>query len=354
MNRFEKVLIYFHSGTGNALLTSQWIASESESLGVPAKIYSIDNNFIPEAPDFTPNTLIYFVYPTHGFNASPAMLKFVRRFPKAKGASFFLANTRAGGKFFKLFTPGVNGLALWAPMFMLLSKGMRFAGMKSVDMPSNWISIHPALPKKWTKEISERWENKTREFTRKALSGIKVYGRALADLPIDIFLFPISIMYYFVGRFALAKTFVYNSKCDGCGVCAENCPVGAIKLNKAGKPYWRFKCESCMRCMNICPKKAIESSHLLFGIYVAMSGLIPANLILNYAGLPHTFALEAAQYAANCALKLSIVFIIYQVCSKALKNSIWNKIVEKTSLTNYWSRYLAPGLKLKDFRSHKH
>lgn len=50
------------------------------------------------------------------------------------------------------------------------------------------------------------------------------------------------------------------SRCVGCGVCAKNCPVGNIALDK-GRALPRGNCVFCYRCVNACPKQAI----VLFG-----------------------------------------------------------------------------------------
>ncbi len=46
-----------------------------------------------------------------------------------------------------------------------------------------------------------------------------------------------------------------NSKCTGCGLCAEKCPTQAISRNDL-KLADSKKCISCMRCVALCPQGA--------------------------------------------------------------------------------------------------
>ena len=49
---------------------------------------------------------------------------------------------------------------------------------------------------------------------------------------------------------------VYSPRCDGCGVCVDECPVGAIAVSVLAT-IDTFACTGCGRCVAACPTQAI-------------------------------------------------------------------------------------------------
>lgn len=54
----------------------------------------------------------------------------------------------------------------------------------------------------------------------------------------------------------MAQIAVLERKCTGCGLCAKNCPFGAIDM-KDGKPELNAACKVCGICVKNCPQNAI-------------------------------------------------------------------------------------------------
>ena len=54
----------------------------------------------------------------------------------------------------------------------------------------------------------------------------------------------------------MAMITVLERKCDGCGLCADSCPFGAIALAN-GIARMNSACKNCGTCLKACPKQAI-------------------------------------------------------------------------------------------------
>lgn len=259
---YQNLLIIYYSGTGNARRTSEWIIEKARESGINSYLYSFPQFLRGQFPELNGKTLIGICSATHGFNLPHSVLKMIFRFRLFHGSDIFLVNTRAGMKLSKLFLPGLSGLAQILPALVLWIKGYRVVGMRPVDLPSNWISLHPGLKQKVVSSMVSHWKNKVDKFADDLFKGKRIYLPAFVSLPFDLLIAPVAVGYYFVGRYILAKTFFASDKCNDCMLCIKACPTRSIVL-KDNRPYWKLTCESCMHCMNFCPQRAVETSHSL-------------------------------------------------------------------------------------------
>ena len=343
MDKWKSLYIFYISGTGNAKASSEWIKDEAEKAGLRTVVQQIDRLENIEMPAVDEKALIGFAFPTHGFNAAPIMIKFIAGFPGGLGREVFLLNTRAGMKIYKLFMPGLSGVALLLPAFLLRIKGYWCIGFRPVDLPSNWIPLHPGLKRKVIESIFGRCEKIVRRFTIKILSGEKVY-RGLYSIPVDLLISPIALGYYIGGRFFLSKTFIANYNCNNCGICIRECPTSSIKLVN-DRPYWKLSCESCMRCMNRCPLKAIEAAHgmatAFWLIFTAINTRIIISLI-NILGIrPEVWWWKLASQAISIAGMVLISAFLYRIMHYVMGYKPVRYLIRFTSLTAlpFWRRY---------------
>lgn len=54
------------------------------------------------------------------------------------------------------------------------------------------------------------------------------------------------------------KPHIPPSKCEGCGVCHQNCPVGAIQIASGHAEIDHELCIRCYCCHELCPQKIVE------------------------------------------------------------------------------------------------
>ncbi len=332
----KKICIFFFSGTGNAKRVALWIAESAAENGIGCHLYNISHEPLKRNPDIDSDALLIFISPIHGFNYPKITLDFIRTFPGGNNR-VVLMNTRGGMKIGSWVTPGLTGIAFYLSSFWLRNKGYRITGQIPYDMPSNWISLHPALNENTVQYIHQTNNDRLKKHFRILLEGKKLF-LSRKEIIQDVLVAPVSLLYYFAGRFIIAKTFYANQHCNNCGTCIKECPVSAIKQIK-GRPFWTIHCESCMHCMNFCPHKAIDVSHSLLALTFILYTVI-MGVFYRYAlkGFELHFLIKLI--IANLVF-FFILLLLYRVQHLLLKNKMAATIIAHISLTYYqfWGRY---------------
>lgn len=347
---YTDLLLYFFSGTGNTYRTAMWMAETAQQQGLPARVVPLD---AAQPADLTgPGQLIGLLSPTHAFCAPWAMIAFALRLPPGNGRSAFTLLTRAGMIFGSTLIPGLEGSGAYLLALILALKGYRVVGVRGLDLPVSWTPLIPGYSQDKAEAILARARPVADAFLQAILSGKR---RFLSLLPLffGLLLLPVTFLYLVMGRFFLAKLFYANDRCNGCGLCAQSCPVQGIRMRgkEPPRPYWTFFCESCTRCYNFCPQKAVETSYPLGAILFYLANIPLAALLLDWlarwlvqtAGWKGTLVETVLQYP----FKLLSIAVGYFLFSLAMRIPWVNRGITLLTPSHYYHRYQSPGTKLK-------
>ena len=224
-------MIFYFSGTGN----SAWAARQLARLTGDE---ACDITVLNQLPDLTNARQIGFAFPVYAWGAPEIMADFAKKLPKVQSFTFGLCTCGGdAGHTMKRF-----------------SRLHPLSSSYSLVMPNNYIigsdtdeegEIHQKIT-----AARAGLERISGEIRRQE-PVYRVHEGGLAGLKSGLVNFGFN-------RFARsAKPFFAGDSCNGCGLCAANCPAHAIAL-RDGKPTWAAQCYQCLRCINQCPQQAIQ------------------------------------------------------------------------------------------------
>jgi Pyruvate/2-oxoacid:ferredoxin oxidoreductase delta subunit len=352
---YRGATVYFYTGTRNSYRVAVWMAAALADEEATITLRPIEAADLAEEIGDSAPAILVLVMPTHGFTTPWAMLHFLFGLPRRRGTDAVVVATRAGMRMGSLYTPGFEGTATLLVAIVLALKGYRIRGTAGIDMPSNWIALHPGLAPKTVSGIVNRARERTARFMSVIVSGKRRFANWPASL-LGLLVLPISAAYLFIGRLFLAKLFFASDHCTGCGLCAEHCPNAAIEMRGSGKdarPYWTFHCESCMRCIGYCPPRAVEASHFLaIGTYL-LAGTIPAAAALAWLAVRVPFLgflSHVPGWILGSAKALVVLALIYPLFHRLLRIRGVNWFFTHATLTHYYRRYHEPETNLRNLK----
>lgn len=234
-----KIGFYVFSGTGNTRKVCRALADILEERGHTVK-------FGEMTCAETGFDRVVVGYPVHAFNAPAPVLKFLKSLPK-DGASVYLVPV--SGEALKL-----NTAAVVSPRRVLRRRGYDARGEFWFVMPYNIIFKHSdAMAARMWRAAEARLPSVADIIIKNEKSALKV------NAPSRFVSFVLRIEH--TAMPLIGRGFNVTDKCDGCGKCAKQCPMGNITMED-GRPKFGGQCTACMRCVFDCHKNAVMPSML--------------------------------------------------------------------------------------------
>lgn len=232
--------IYYFTGSGNSLAIAGRIAEKLKNCELTRISSRIDFSAPIEAET------LGFVFPVYAWGMPVLFKEFVQKLKIKKADYIFVITNYAGS----------CGNALGAFHKIFLRKKIKIAAFGELLMPSNYVMMGNASSEHQARNILQKAEPVIDELAEKISrkdtipkNKVNGSGRMLSALVYPLFTANIR---------KSDKSFFSTEKCNGCGICAQVCPVKNIKLNENKLPVWQHHCEQCHACIHWCPQKAIE------------------------------------------------------------------------------------------------
>ena len=227
-------MIFYFTGTGNSLMAAKSVAHSGEALVNMAEARKKGNYKFT----LTENKRVGFVFPVYCYTVPAVVMEFVRKL-ELSGCGYCFAVITCGGG---IGSAG-NHLAK-----ELSARGITLNYISPIVMPDNAVFYYNLDSQDkmdmLLSEAEKRLADICSELDKETVQNIKPKSSKLYQA-----------MYHAMNK---TKGFYVTEACVGCGMCAEICPDGIIKMHE-GNPVWTEKsCTHCAACINRCPVSAIQ------------------------------------------------------------------------------------------------
>jgi NAD-dependent dihydropyrimidine dehydrogenase PreA subunit len=230
-------MICYFSGTGN----SRWVAEQlaAQTGDTTAAIADLMRDG-PVAVAASGDSCIGVVFPIYAWGVPKIVERFLKGVRVSEGAYAYAVCTcgdEAG-----------NAMKRLRRIFP-------FAAAWSVKMPNNYLPMYDVDDEQTVRDKIAAARKRVEAIAacvNARRSAYDVYTGGVAFLKT-------AVVCPAFNAFALrTKPFFASDACNGCKLCEQNCPIGAIAMQNE-KPVWVKKnCTQCMACIQRCPQRAIQ------------------------------------------------------------------------------------------------
>lgn len=228
-------VIFYFSGTGNSLYTAKCIAQGLKDCRIERMTEYIKSPYKVE------DDIVGFVCPVYCFALPPYLHKF-----------FDIIDAEPNYCFGVVTMGGNQGRALLELKERLSKKNITLNYAKTVVMPDNFFV-------KENKECLSKLEA-AQPVIDEISQSIALGKQDCTEVKEALFWKKLgtSVGWWFMRDvLRIDQVFEYSTRCVGCGICAQVCPTGNIKM-KGKKPNFYFECANCFACKHWCPQHAIR------------------------------------------------------------------------------------------------
>lgn len=241
-----KTVIYYFSATGNSLTVARDIArrlSDTELVSIPDA---------GNAGISTDASRIGLVFPVHMFGVPKMVVRFINTL-QVSAPTYIFAVATCGG---------MACATLKQTERLFADRGLKLAAGYALSMVNNCTTVAEAPQRH--KQIA-RLEKARLRIERICAAVEKGRRYVYPGLPVINRIFSRILYEKAIPRIPeMSSRYFTDRNCNGCGICAQVCPVNNISM-KVNRPVWERRCEACYACLQWCPQESVQFGNRTIG-----------------------------------------------------------------------------------------